>query len=211
MASMFGLVLVDPPAVEPLTVAEVRARLALPASVTDAVIGALITAARMEFDGQAGCLKRALVTQTWDLLLDGFPCEIRVPFPPLQEVTEIGITDAAGEETIVAPSAYRVLPGTPARIVPATDGWPSGASGRQSVRVRFVAGYGDAGTDIPEPIRQAIVFRVGYLRSMMRPDVLLRREEVTGVGSWDWTTSDIVGVSYDLAIKGMISGFRVVY
>lgn len=206
-----ALVLVTPPAVEPLTAAEVRSRLGLPDSISDAVLGALITSARQEIDGSAGWLGRALIDQTWNLLLDGFPCEIRLPLPPLQSVSEIGITDAEGEETIVAPSAYRVLPGTPARIIPAraAGGWPSGASGQQSVRVRFVAGYGAAGTDVPEPIRQAIVLRVGYLRSLLRPDALLRREEVTGVGSWDWTTSEVVGISYDRACSALLAPFRI--
>jgi len=205
------LVLVTPPAVEPLTAAEVRSRLGLPDSVSDAVLAALITSARQEVDGVDGCLGRALISQTWDLLLDGFLCEIMLPLPPLQSVTEIGITNAEGEETIISPSAYRVLFETPARIIPARSagGWPAGASGRQSVRVRFVAGYGAAGTDVPEPIRQAIVLKVGYLRSMLRPDALLRREEVTGVGSWDWTTSDIVGIAYDRACSDLLVRYRI--
>jgi uncharacterized phiE125 gp8 family phage protein len=55
------LVLVDGPAVEPLTAAEARARLNIGAEVTDDVLNAYIMAARQKIDGVDGYLGRALI------------------------------------------------------------------------------------------------------------------------------------------------------
>ena len=94
------LVLVDGPAVEPLTADEARARLNIGTNVTDEVMNAYIMAARQVIDGADGYLGRALVTQSWLGNLDTFPADcsgrIMVPLPPLQEVTELSYLDAVG-------------------------------------------------------------------------------------------------------------------
>ena len=68
-----SLVLVEPPDVEPLTTAEVRARLNIGTELTDTVVDALVSASRQMIDGPDGWLGRALNTQTWNLVLDRFP------------------------------------------------------------------------------------------------------------------------------------------
>ena len=71
-----------PPAVEPLTADEVRARLNIGASVSDEVLNAYITAARMRVDGADGYLGRALVTANLarqPRQLPGELCRVRRP------------------------------------------------------------------------------------------------------------------------------------
>src|ERR1017187_7840771 len=68
-----SLILVTGPAVEPLTAAEAKARLNIGDEISDDVMKSLISASRNMIDGRDGWLGRALVTQTWDLVLDRFP------------------------------------------------------------------------------------------------------------------------------------------
>lgn len=88
-----SLRLTAPPAKEPFTLQEARTHLRLE-SGEDQYLTDLIAAARRHCESFQG---RAYVTQTWDLYLNGFPqgC-IKVPLPPLQEITWIKYKDSAG-------------------------------------------------------------------------------------------------------------------
>jgi uncharacterized phiE125 gp8 family phage protein len=48
-------------------------------------------------------------------------------------------------------------------VTPAYDKvWPSARSVRDAVQIRFIAGYGDAASDVPQAIKQAILLLVGH-------------------------------------------------
>lgn len=158
-----ALTLVTGPVVEPVSVSEAKAHLRVDISDDDALIGSLITAARTHVEQH---LRRALVTQTWDLVLDGFPGrELRLPLPPLASVTSVTYTDDEGGAGSVDAGEYVVdTDREPGRVVLRSGGtWPAvtlrAAAG---VRVRFVAGYGNAAA-VPGPIKQAILLLVGTL------------------------------------------------
>lgn len=72
------LTLVTPPTVEPLTVAEARARLNIGSEVSDATVTALIKTARQKLEKQYGI---AMINQTWSLVLDRFPGCGPFPYP----------------------------------------------------------------------------------------------------------------------------------
>jgi uncharacterized phiE125 gp8 family phage protein len=165
-----SLVLITAPAVEPITLVEARAHLRItadgspPTHADDDYVTALIQAARQHLDGKDGWLNRALITQTWELVLDEFPDqEIRIPLPPLQSITSIKYDDADGVEQTVDPANYVVdTKAQPGWVVPvSTYSWPSTMDTINAVRVRFAAGYGAAGTNVPMPIRQAMLLLVG--------------------------------------------------
>lgn len=123
----------------------------------------LIAVATKHLDGRDGWLGRALVTQTWDLTLDAFPDCIRVPLPPLQQVTSITYVDSNGASQTLAAENYTVSPREPALIYPAYGtSWPSTRCQRDAVTVRFTAGYGDAASDVPLPIRHALLLIIGH-------------------------------------------------
>jgi len=65
-----GLKLVTPPAVEPVTLDEAKAHLRLDSNEDDTYVSALIAAARERVEL---FLRRALITQTFEFTLDGFP------------------------------------------------------------------------------------------------------------------------------------------
>lgn len=189
---------VTPPAVEPVSLAEAKAHLRVDISDDDTLISGLIVTARQQVETR---LRRAIITQAWDLSLDYFPgrwdwhrhgghvhqhqgwdptaafCHrgvFQLPMPRLQSVTSINYVDTAGVTQTLAPSAYRVAPGTPGRIAPAYGlFWPPTRPEIDAVVIRIVCGYGDTAAAVPECVRRGILLYVGHL--------YLHREEVATV------------------------------
>ncbi len=155
-------VLITPPAVEPVTLAEAKAHLYVTHIDDDALIGAYISAAREDAEHR---LQRALVSQTWELALDAFPAVIVLPMAPLSSVTSIKYLDGNGVEQTLAPAAYAVdTAAEPGAVVPAYGlAWPATRAERNAVRVRYVAGYGADGSLVPASIKAWIKLRVGAL------------------------------------------------
>lgn len=172
---MANLVPVVPPSGEPISVSDVKAFARIDTQNDDGVLADLITTARQNFDGREPWFGRALLTQTWDYLLPAFPYEcdnddedylpgIRVPLPPLQQVTSIQYLDASGVSQSLSASNYVVdINAVPGRIVPAFGTfWPSTQSMPNAVRIRFVAGYG-AISAVPAEIKTWLKQCVAYL------------------------------------------------
>jgi uncharacterized phiE125 gp8 family phage protein len=170
-----SLVLVTPPIGEPISLVEAKAFAKIASGTDDELINSLITTARLHWDGKDGWFGRALLTQTWDLLLPRFPWEwdepvrdclygIRVPLPPLQSVTSISYVDSDGAPQTLASSEYVVdTKAEPGRVVPAYGkSWPSTRETVNAVTVRFVAGYG-AASAVPKDIRDWLKQAVAYL------------------------------------------------
>src|SRR5690242_4477350 len=151
-----SLTLITPPAVEPVSLDDVTEILSYgPTSGLDATTLALltsrltplITSARMACEDY---LRGALITQTWQLQLDGFPGfntrynwngypAILVPKPPFQSIISFQYVDVGGvlqtmaEDTTYGVNdptfySYQLDPGgqtQPARILPAyARPWP---------------------------------------------------------------------------------------
>src|SRR6185295_11579020 len=73
-------ILLTPPAVEPVTLAEAKAYLRVEHDDDDDVIGALIAGARIHVEAQT---RRALITQTWRLSHDLWPPDGRLAVVPV--------------------------------------------------------------------------------------------------------------------------------
>ena len=159
-----ALTLITPPTVEPITAAEAKASPSFRVSVAtdDADITVLIKAAR---EIAETITRRAFITQTWELVLDGFPTGgIELYCPPIQSVTSIKYIDTDGEEQTLGPLLYSVDDDSePGLITPAYgETWPSTREQINAVRVRYVAGYG-AAADVPAAIKTWIKMRAGTL------------------------------------------------
>ncbi len=157
-----GLILKTAPAAEPISVADAKDYPHVVSLSEDALIALLVKAAR-EF-GEA-ITNRAWVTQTWELVLDGFPTGgIVIPLPPLQSITSVKYIDEDGYEQTLDSSLYHAdVDSEPGLIVPAYgESWPSARDEINAVRVRFVAGW--LTTDaIPEMLKMWLKVRVGTL------------------------------------------------
>ena len=158
----YALRLKTSPVTEPVSLAEAKLHLKIESTeaAEDSLIQRLIVVARHHAETST---RRALVTQTWTLALDGFPGGvIEVPRPPLSSVTSITYIDPEGATQTVAADRYRVdAQREPGRLTPAWDeSWPPTRPVSNAVEVEFTAGYGTP-DKVPEDLRQALLLIVG--------------------------------------------------
>ena len=137
------------PAVEPVSLTTAKLHCRVDTTADDDLITALIVAARRHVEAVS---RRALITQTWDYVLDDWPdTPFEIPLPPLQSITSITYVDEDGDSGTVDSGDYIV------------DSWPSDTlQDIAGVRVRFVAGYADAATDVPQHFIQAMLLLIGH-------------------------------------------------
>lgn len=158
------------PAAEPVSLTAMKLHLRELADDQDPLISSLIQAAREKVEIET---RRALVTQTQILRLDGFPrsgdadrpLAISVPNPPLQSVTSIQYVDQNGDPQTLDPADYLVdTSSEPARITPVYNGsWPIARAQMNAVTVTYVCGYTpgegsptDYAENVPEGLKAAI-------------------------------------------------------
>lgn len=160
-----ALVLTTPPASEPVSLVEAKAQCRVEISDDDDLIEGLIRSARQWAERFT---RRAFITQQWMYVRDDWPQDadwFRIPLPPLQSVESVQYQVADGTLYTLSASDYTVdTISEPGRIALA-DGasWPSDdLYPVNGVRVQFTAGYGNQGSNVPQPIRQAILLLVGH-------------------------------------------------
>lgn len=170
-----GLTLVTAPAVEPVSLNELKTHLRVDVDDDNDLIQALGAAARQHVESYT---RRQLITQTWDYQLDGFPADaIVVPLAPVSAVSSISYLDSAGNTQTWSSSNYRTdLPVGPwaqrPRIEPAYNvSYPSTYGVMNAVSVRCVTGYGSTGATVPVAIRAAIKILVGHWYEHREPVV----------------------------------------
>ncbi len=146
--------------------------------------------------------RRSLVNTTWTLFRDRFPGKalpwwdgvrqmadteltdltesIFVPRPPLVSVTHVKAHKQDGTESTVLAADYIVdTASEPGRIaLKVSKSWPtSSLRAINGVEVEFVAGFGPVGSDVPQPIRQALLMCISDLNDN-RGSSGVRREKV---------------------------------
>ncbi len=142
--------LVEGPSGEPVTLAEAKTHLIIPATDTqhDAWINARLPAIRRQAEAAT---RRAYLPQRWRLSLDEFPvgdgCIELMP-APVRGVAAVEYVDTAGATVaLVENTDYQVdLESEPARVRPAYGVcWPTPrCDTANAVQVTFIAGYDDA-------------------------------------------------------------------
>lgn len=150
-----SLFLTTPPAVLPVSLAEVKAHLRVDTDADDTLILTYVASAVQHITDTTG---RQLITAGYTEILDGFPPGlIRLPVGPVQAVTEIRYFDGT-EWGALDPSRYRLMAG---QVLPTGAGWPC-VQGVATVAVGFTAGYGATPDAVPVPLLHAILLLVGY-------------------------------------------------
>lgn len=147
-------ILLTAPAVEPLSLAEAKAFLRVEHGDDDDVIAALIAGARLYVEGQT---RRALVTQTWRLVRDAWPQRGRIGVrpAPLRTLDAVRVYDSATTAQAVDVAAF-VVDAAGGSLTFAPWALPHPLRSAAGIELDVTCGYGDAATDVPEPLRQAI-------------------------------------------------------
>ena len=185
---------VTAPSIEPVTLTEAKAHLRVDFTDDDALIAALIVAARLHAEMLTA---RSFITTRWKLILDCFPGPsligvpygeafslpghaILLPKSPAASVTNIQYLDMG--------SALQTMPNTdyvadlacePARITPVFGKiWPVSLPQIGAVSVTFDAGYGATADTVPEGIKSWIKLRVGSLYEHREGVALVTRGKI---------------------------------
>lgn len=168
-----ALKLITAPTLKPVTVSDLSSQMRADLTGETALIELYISAVTAKAENYT---KRALVTQTWELTLDCFPCSsslsgniqrigaISLPLSPVQSITSIKYLDASGVLQTLASTEYSLTSDDPNVVVPAYGKtWPDTLMQAGAVVIKYVAGYGATAASIPEAIRIWIMLNVATL------------------------------------------------
>lgn len=150
-----------PPAVEPITLAEVKAHLRLDTDDEDALLAGLARTARCHLEVETGL---CLILRTLRLYLDDWPegRVIQIARGPVQTIETVTVYDALGAPVALNAAGY-VLDGEacPARLVlPARRASERAVNG---IEIDFSAGFGESGADVPDTLKRALLLHVAAM------------------------------------------------
>jgi uncharacterized phiE125 gp8 family phage protein len=157
-----GLKVIVQPAIEPVTLPEIKAQLRIDLSddTFNDQINPLIPAAREWCEGYQN---RAFITQTLAVAIDEWPCSsmIKLPRAPLHDVVSVSYADQDGNSATWPDTNYVVDDFSEPGYLVASGSWPSSKLPRvNGIVVTYVAGYGAAAENVPAKIKQAIILLV---------------------------------------------------
>lgn len=154
--------LISGPALEPVSLADVKAHLRIDTDDDDALLSAAIVSARIHVEAAT---RRMLIEQAWRIYLDGWPRKriVILPVAPLLSIDSVTVYDAGGTPQVVDADDYETdLISVPARLVlGATAPSPVGRV-TNGVEIEVTAGYGTTSIDVPSPLRHAVMMLVGH-------------------------------------------------
>ncbi|QGG89873.1 hypothetical protein GH983_05090 [Agrobacterium sp. MA01] len=150
-----------PPAVEPLTLVEIRAHLRLDTEEEDALLSALAIVAREHLERETGLV---LATRDFRFCLDDWPADgiVTIPRGPVRVVTAVTVYDGEGEPQAVDLDGH-LLDGhaRPARL------WlrdvPQPGRAMNGIEVELSAGFGESGADLPETLKRAMLTHIAAM------------------------------------------------
>lgn len=153
-------ILLAGPSREPLTLDEARLWLRLDSNDEDALVAALIRAARSAVEQAT---RRALIAQGWRLRLDRWPADrcVRLPLSPIISLDAVRIFDAAGAPALADLAGFHIDQSRGARLV--CDAPPL-APGRiaEGIEIDVTAGFGATPDSVPEALRLAMRLLVAH-------------------------------------------------
>jgi len=174
------------PAIEPLTIREVKLALNISDDADDELIAQFIRDAVSEIEEVSGL---AMISQTWQLTLDRWPparepwwegvrqgsisdlhgssyaSDVRLPRYPLQSITSCTVYSEDGTSSAVTVANVfdvdtQSLPGR--MTLQSGAAWPVALRANNAIEVVYVAGYGDAPENIPDGLRRAVRQMAAY-------------------------------------------------
>ncbi len=171
------LSLLSAPAIEPVSEGEAQAHLRISSEDELALMLGHIRTARQMVESWTG---RALISQSWRWMLDGWPGHvpqdwwdgarqgaistgtarfIEMPKAPLLSVSAVTLFNDADQATVWAAANYYVdTASVPGRLVLRnTASAPMPQRSANGLQIDFTCGYGAGPGDVPAPLRQAVL------------------------------------------------------
>jgi len=155
------------PATPVVTAADAKAFMRVDYSTDDSYISALVTTATKWVEEY---LNRALITQTLIAYYTQYAGVVYLPNAPVQSVTTVEQIAQDATATVLTAAQDYYIKGVQDKYLEFAGNTylPSGHSVSDTLadyglKVTYVAGYGDASTDVPEPIIEAVKRLVMYL------------------------------------------------
>lgn len=172
-----NMILISGPSVEPVSLAEMKYWLKIDGADDDNVLNALIASARLAVEAAT---QRVLISQNWRLVLDQWQQGglLRLPYGPLQSVTEARVYNAAGIATTVATSNLLVDNSSRLPRIIVASAVPAPGRLIAGIEIDCTLGYGASGTAVPETLRLAVRLLVSFWYEN-RGDV-----PVSGAANW---------------------------
>ena len=148
------------PAVEPVSLVEAKAHLRIAHDSEDELISGLIRAAREEVERATGL---ALIDQSWRLTLDAWPRTglVLLERAPVRTLLSVTVFDGDGGASVLPPESFELdAISRPARLYLAMR--PAPATALNGIEIDFTAGFGEAGTDVPDLLKRAMLILVAH-------------------------------------------------
>jgi uncharacterized phiE125 gp8 family phage protein len=199
------------PAVEPVTLYEAKVHLRVDTDDEDVLLAALIRAARVRCEQHT---RRSFITQTIRYSSDRMPdfegnwltsersiwAGVELPRPPFRSLVAVSYATDTRDAIPLDPAEYRISSGgdEPSRLMlrgPFIQALPREFD---AVTVDYVAGYGDRGIDVPDPLRQAVLVTVASMYEDREGATL-----PTGSGQGEAPLPPLA--------RQLMAGYRVVY
>lgn len=153
-------IFVDGPAVEPITLPEMKAYLRVDDEAEDNLIAGLIRAARLMVESAS---RRVLIEQRWRIVMDRWPDsgQVRLPVAPLIAVDRIRVLNGEGTASEVEPSSIATDPvSDPPSIT--VSGVPDPGKPRNGIEIELRAGFGATAEAVPATLKLAIRILVAH-------------------------------------------------
>ena len=162
------MILVTPPASEPVSLAEAKSFLKLDSGDDDTLIDTLIATARVALELRTG---RYFVTQAWRYVRDAWPSSrlVSLPASPLISVNAVTIYDDDGNPTVLPATDYIVdTASVPPRLKLRSSAIADPGQALNGIEIDLTAGYGTA-SDVPAPLKTAILQLVAHWYETREP------------------------------------------
>jgi len=156
-------ILISPPALEPVSLAEAKAHLRISHADEDALISTLIAVARRHAEAQTGLV---FVSQGWRHFRDDWPEDgvVELPLAPLLSVDEVAVYGDDDLKAVIDPAHYYVDAASrpPRLLLRGSRVWARPGRIGNGIAIEVTAGFGSTAADVPEPLRQALLQLVAH-------------------------------------------------
>lgn len=160
MTDKYTITQIAEPAIEPVSVSELKSFLRITHEGDDALLTDMIKAARMFCENYTG---KVFISRTFKIVFDRLNNNRIIPLAkgPLVSVSNVKTFDVDGNDVPISSDNYiidtnRIVMNDGANLrLPARD--------TRILEVNFTAGYGNAAADVPESIKQAILMKATYM------------------------------------------------